>query len=160
MNFKLRNCLIFKILYENLGNYKFRTAPSCLKPNNDTGRPAEVRPLSQCGRPRYKPEGRAASPKAASIQTHTHTHTRTRTHTHTPTRTHLPPAHSNRRRRRRLGVGELKAHSYCGELEARSARRAGSSHGELKARSRHFIMMRSIGKGRAKAHTRYGSTIL
>ena len=128
-----------------------------IKTNNDTGRPAEVRPLSQCGRPRNKPEGRAASPKAASIQTHTHA----QAHTHTPTRTHLPPAHSNRRRRRRLGVGELKAHSYCGELEARSARRAGSSHGELKARSRHFIMMRSIGKGRAKAHTRYyGSTIL
>ena len=92
-----------------------------LKPNTDTGRPAEVHPLSQCGRPRNKPEGRAASPKAASIQTHTHTHA------HTPTRTHLPPAHSNRRRRRRRGVGKLKAHSYCGKLEARSARRTGSS---------------------------------
>jgi len=54
-----------------------------LLPNNDTGRPAEVRPLSQCGRPRNKPEGRAASPKAASIQTHTHAHAHTHPHAHT-----------------------------------------------------------------------------
>ena len=122
MNFKLRNCLILKILYENLGNYKFRTAPSYLRPNNDTGRPAEVRPLSQCGRPRNKPEGRAASPKAASIQTHTytHTHTHTNTHTHTHTHTHTPPASPLQ--------SSSTSSSWCWRAESSLVlRRAGSS---------------------------------
>ena len=87
-----------------------------IKPNSDTGRPAEVRPLSQCGRPRNKPEGRAASPNAASIQTHTHTHTHTYTHTHTHTPLASPLQSSS------------TSSSWCWRAESSHVlRRAGSS---------------------------------